>query len=121
MIPPFQNNSKIKCINDSPEMWYDGREVDVCRCTKDEIYTADFCIWAPVGWLVVITGELHKASDFISIPEFYPFTTLHKQNNTWILLDDAVKFLNIIADSEETDVKNRLKEAAVTLNNLQRN
>lgn len=65
LIPPFKPRQKVVCMRLSKERAWDGRIVDVCRCTKGTEYIVDGCVWNyKTGWLVSITGELHAASDF---------------------------------------------------------
>ena len=71
-VPPFSNDDIVICIRDSPQMWLDGSEVDLCRCTVGKTYAVEFMVWSSIcGWLIAtpsphksVYQELHKAEDF---------------------------------------------------------
>jgi putative sterol carrier protein len=79
-IPPFNPGDKVLCVKDAQEVNLDNspkniialdddeNEVEVnvgAICTNGQIYDVDCCLWSPyTGWVVVITGEFHKADCF---------------------------------------------------------
>jgi hypothetical protein len=49
-------------------------------------------------------------------PEIFQFHCVkHPGNKTYLLIDDVVQFLREMAATEETDVRNRLEEAAANV------
>lgn len=62
-IPPFEMGEKIVCIQNNFQINYSGK--GVAQCLKDQIYILDDVIWSQrLGWVVSISGELHKAEYF---------------------------------------------------------
>ena len=62
---PFRINEKVVCINKSADMSINGDLIGFAVCLIGRKYTVNNCIWSSrAGWLVEITGEFHKASDF---------------------------------------------------------
>jgi hypothetical protein len=72
ITPPFKPRQKVVCIRLSKERNWRGQVIDVCRCTKGTEYKIDGCVWHyKFGWMVSISGELHKASDFTANREIF--------------------------------------------------
>ena len=56
---------QVTCIADSPDMMLSGSESGNAICKKGQVYDVDNYIWTQkAGWLISISGEFHKASDF---------------------------------------------------------
>lgn len=79
-IPPFNPGDKVLCIKDAQEVNLDNsqrtilglddddNEIDITVgsiCLANAMYVVDCCLWSPyTGWVVVISGEFHKAECF---------------------------------------------------------
>ena len=83
--PPFNIGDKVLCIKDSQEVQLDntvphitalddnGNETEInvgAVCIANYFYDVDCCLWSPfTGWVVVISGEFHKADCFRDVIE----------------------------------------------------
>lgn len=62
---PFEPGTQVKALRTSPQRYFDGDVNENCSCMPRVTYTVQGCVWGwKVGWLVSISNELHRASDF---------------------------------------------------------